>query len=63
MGCTEENVVTQNDVTHFVHTGCEDASRIEHYKFEHLGHSWPGEIYGTSTHRVIWDFFSRFPEA
>jgi len=56
--CKGERVMTENGITHFVYEDCEQGGRIEHYKIEDIGHDWPDQIFGRSTHQVIWDFFT-----
>lgn len=56
--CKGERVMTENGATHFVYADCEQGGRIEHYKIEDIGHDWPDQIFGRSTHQVIWDFFT-----
>lgn len=45
---------------HMVNEACAQGARIEHYRFEELGHDWPESIEGVSTHRVIWSFLDLF---
>ena len=47
-------------VEHIVHNDCVDEARIEHYGLELNDHTWPGEIDGTPTYQLMWEFLSDF---
>ena len=58
--CRDERQTESEGTTHFVYNACEQGARLEHYRLETAGHSWPEDLNGVSTHRVIWSFLSRF---
>ena len=47
-------------VEHIVHTDCRGDVRIEHYGMEAQEHTWPGQVDGTDTYRLMWEFLSDF---
>ena len=58
--CEEEDELSSGSTAHIVHTMCDQNVRVEHFRLEDGGHSWPERINGTSTHEVIWRFVSEF---
>ena len=45
---------------HIVHSSCDGGARVEHHRLPSVGHEWPDNIEGVSTHQIIWEFVSEF---
>ena len=45
---------------HITHSECNGGTRVEHYGIEFWDHTWPEEVDGTPTYRLMWDFLSDF---
>ena len=45
---------------HITHSECNGGTRVEHYGIEFWEHTWPEEVDGTPTYRLMWDFLSDF---
>ena len=62
--CQDENTHSHlfggDDVEHIVHSDCNGDVRIEHYGMEAQEHTWPNQIDGTDTYRLMWNFLSDF---
>jgi len=62
--CKDENTHSHlfggDDVEHIVHSDCTGDVRIEHYGMEAQEHTWPNQVDGTDTHRLMWNFLSDF---
>ena len=58
--CHDERRAETEAEIHFVYESCEQGARVEHYRLETLGHEWPDNLSGVSTHRVMWSFLSGF---
>ena len=58
--CQAMNENSDLFVEHIVHNDCVDEARIEHYGLELNDHTWPGEIDGTPTYQLMWEFLSDF---
>ena len=57
---THSNLFNGDDVEHIVHSDCTGGARVEHYGMEAQEHTWPNEVDGTATYRLIWNFLSEF---
>ena len=62
--CKDENTHSHlfggDDVEHIVHSDCTGDVRIEHYGMEAQEHTWPNQVDGTDTYRLMWNFLSDF---
>ena len=62
--CQDENTHSHlfggDDVEHIVHKDCDGDVRIEHYGMEAQEHTWPNQVDGTDTYRLMWNFLSDF---
>ena len=58
--CDAQDQPASADSRHIIHSSCDGDVRVEHHQLTGVGHEWPDEINGTSTHRVIWNFLSGF---
>ena len=58
--CQSERRTESESESHFVYDMCERGARVEHYRLETVGHGWPENLNGVSTHRIIWSFLSSF---
>ena len=58
--CLNVNETSNEGVTHFVYDGCDQDSRIEHYRIENGTHDWPADINGEPTFSVMWSFLSDY---
>ena len=62
--CQNENTHSHlfggDDVEHIVHTDCDRGVRIEHYGMEAQEHTWPNQVDGTDTYRLMWNFLNDF---
>ena len=58
--CQDESRTESEGETHFVYDMCEQGARVEHYRLETVGHGWPENLNGVSTHSVIWSFLGSF---
>ena len=57
---THSHLFGGDDVEHIVHTDCRGDVRIEHYGMEAQEHTWPGQVDGTDTYRLMWEFLTDF---
>ena len=57
---THSHLFGGDDNEHIVHSDCSGDVRIEHYGLEAWEHTWPEQVDGTDTYRLIWDFLSDF---
>ena len=57
---THSHLFGGDDVEHIVHSDCSGDVRIEHYGLEAWEHTWPEQVDGTDTYRLIWNFLSDF---
>lgn len=57
---THSHLFNGDDVEHIVHSDCTGGARVEHYGMEAQEHTWPNEVDGTATYRLIWNFLSEF---
>ena len=57
---THSHLFGGDDVEHIVHTDCDGGVRIEHYGMEAQEHTWPNQVDGTDTYRLMWNFLSDF---
>ena len=57
---THSHLFGGDDVEHIVHSDCSGDVRIEHYGLEAWEHTWPEQVDGTDTYRLIWDFLYDF---
>ena len=58
--CQNESRTESENETHFVYDSCEQGVRVEHYRLETVGHWWPENLNGVSTHSVMWSFLGSF---
>ena len=58
--CQSSATNESSSSSHNVHTDCTSGVRVEHHGLYNVGHEWPEQIDGTSTHEVIWSFVSEF---
>ena len=58
--CAELKKTIMGDVQHIEHYACDGNSRIELYSLDKQSHDWPATINDLSTHRIMWDFLSKF---
>ena len=58
--CQTESRAESEGEIHFVYDLCEQGARVEHYRLETVGHWWPENLNGVSTHSVMWSFLRRF---
>lgn len=58
--CSDTDVTPSSSSTHIVHSGCAEDARVEHHRLTDVGHWWPDEVGGASTHEQIWSFLSEF---
>ena len=58
--CQTESRTESEGEIHFVYDLCEQGARVEHYRLETVGHWWPENLNGGSTHSVMWSFLGRF---
>ena len=58
--CQNESQTESADSLHIFHDQCDQDVRVEHYRVNETGHSWPQSLNGVSTHQVIWSFLSEF---
>jgi polyhydroxybutyrate depolymerase len=58
--CRDSGEMNSTSGVHFVHTMCDQGARLEHHRVNNIGHTWPDQINGVSTHQVIWNFLSDF---
>ena len=58
--CQTESRTESEGEIHFVYDLCEQRARVEHYRLETVGHWWPENLNGVSTHSVMWSFLRRF---
>lgn len=58
--CQNEIETSNEAVAHFVYDGCEQDSRVEHYRIESGTHEWPQDINGEPTFSVMWAFLSSY---
>ena len=57
---THSHLFSGDEVEHIVHSECTGGARVEHYGMEAQEHSWPNQVDGTATYRLIWNFLSDF---
>ena len=57
---THSHLFGGDDVEHIVHSDCNGDVRIEHYGLEGWEHTWPEQVDGTDTYRLMWDFLYDF---
>ena len=57
---THSHLFGGDDVEHIVHSDCSGDVRIEHYGLEAWEHTWPEQVDGTDTYRLIWNFLYDF---
>lgn len=57
---THSHLFSGDEVEHIVHSDCYGDVRIEHYGMEAQEHTWPNQVDGTDTYRLIWNFLSDF---
>ena len=57
---THSHLFSGDEVEHIVHSDCNGDGRVEHYGMEAQEHSWPNEVDGTATYRLMWNFLSDF---
>ena len=57
---THSHLFGGDDVEHIVHSDCSGDVRIEHYGLEAWEHTWPEQVDGTDTYRLMWDFLYDF---
>ena len=57
---THSHLFGGDDVEHIVHSDCSGDVRIEHYGLEGWEHTWPEQVDGTDTYRLMWDFLYDF---
>ena len=57
---THSHLFGGDDVEHIVHTDCDRGVRIEHYGMEAQEHTWPNQVDGTDTYRLMWNFLNDF---
>ena len=57
---THSHLFNGDEVEHIVHSNCYGDVRIEHYGMEAQEHTWPNQVDGTDTYRLIWNFLSDF---
>lgn len=60
--CSEVTEANGSTSTYVAHTGCDGDATVAHYRLDGQNHGWPNTIDGTSTPRVLWDFFSAHPK-
>ena len=58
--CQNESQSESDSSTHIIHDMCDQDARVEHHRVNGVGHSWPEQINGVSTHEVIWSFVNQF---
>jgi poly(3-hydroxybutyrate) depolymerase len=58
--CQNKSQTESADSLHIFHDQCDQDVRVEHYRVNETGHSWPQSLNGVSTHQVIWSFLSEF---
>ena len=58
--CLNVNETSNEAVTHFVYDGCDQDSRIEHYRIENGTHDWPADINGEPTYSLMWSFLRKY---
>lgn len=57
---THAHLFGGDDVEHVVHSDCDGNVRVELYGMEAQEHTWPEQVDGTDTYRLIWNFLSEF---
>ena len=57
---THSHLFGGDDVEHVVHSDCDGDVRIELYGMEAQEHTWPEQVDGTDTYRLMWNFLSGF---
>ena len=57
---THAHLFSGDEVEHIVHSECTGGARVEHYGMEAQEHSWPNQVDGTATYRLMWNFLSDF---
>ena len=57
---THSHLFGGDDVEHIVHSDCSGDVRIEHYGLEAWEHTWPEQVDGTDTYRLMWNFLYDF---
>ena len=57
---THSHLFGGDDVEHVVHSECDGDVRIELYGMEAQEHTWPEQVDGTDTYRLMWNFLSGF---
>ncbi len=57
---THAHLFSGDEVEHIVHSDCTGGARVEHYGMEAQEHSWPNQVDGTATYRLMWNFLSDF---
>jgi polyhydroxybutyrate depolymerase len=57
---THAHLFDGDEAEHVIHSDCDGDVRIEHYGMEAQEHTWPNEVDGTATYRLMWNFLSEF---
>ena len=57
---THSHLFSGDEVEHIVHSECNADARVEHYGMEAQEHTWPNQVDGTATYRLMWNFLSDF---
>jgi len=57
---THAHLFNGDEVEHIVHSDCDGDVKIEHYGMEAQEHTWPNQVDGTDTYRLIWNFLNDF---
>jgi len=58
--CQDSSESELGSSVHQVYSSCNGDARVEHHRLLGVGHEWPDNIEGISTHQVMWEFVRDF---
>jgi len=58
--CQDDSESESDSSVHQVYSSCDGDTRVEHHRLLGVGHEWPDNIEGVSTHQIVWEFVRDF---